>query len=577
MRSTQAKDHPADGPPTGPRLLPVPGSPARPSTYGADGPATGPVPAHPGDGTDHTGPVRPPALHGVGREHPGPDGTLGSPAGTVDADVPAAVGRVLDELLSGRLHHARLVDPLFAEDIAGRVAAFTRHGGKRIRAHLVWWSFRACGGTGPDAASAALRLGAAVELLQTCALVHDDVMDQAVLRRGRPALHTQASAGFAGRTTAERARRAGEAAAILAGDLALAWADDLVAETPLPAPAGAVVRRLWSDMRTEMVAGQYLDLHGQTTGARSLPRALRAACLKSALYSVERPLALGAALAGADDTTLRALSAAGRRVGMAFQLRDDLDDVFADPRHTGKPSGGDIREGKPTYLIALARARAQARDDGTALAVLDRCVGDPALTSRDLTEVRGVLASTGARATVEAKIRRLVAQGLRRFDTARLAPEPARSLRRLLESAATGAAPAPRPAQDPDGTCPAPEAAGSRPASKTAGSRPAPETEGSRPMPDGTRPAPEAAGSRPAPETEGSRPMPDGTRPAPEAAGSRPAPETEGSRPMPDGTRPAPDAPSRRTAPAALRAAQPPPTDDDGTRRAGAVAGEDAR
>ncbi|GAA3244920.1 hypothetical protein GCM10020256_71180 [Streptomyces thermocoprophilus] len=186
MRSTQAKDHPADGPPTGPRLLPVPGSPARPSTYGADGPATGPVPAHPGDGTDHTGPVRPPALHGVGREHPGPDGTLGSPAGTVDADVPAAVGRVLDELLSGRLHHARLVDPLFAEDIAGRVAAFTRHGGKRIRAHLVWWSFRACGGTGPDAASAALRLGAAVELLQTCALVHDDVMDQAVLRRGRP-------------------------------------------------------------------------------------------------------------------------------------------------------------------------------------------------------------------------------------------------------------------------------------------------------------------------------------------------------------------------------------------------------
>ncbi|MGV9275466.1 polyprenyl synthetase family protein [Streptomyces griseosporeus] len=431
MRPTQAKDHPADGPPPGPRLVPVPGSPAR-TTAGT-----------PVGGPEHAGPGSVP--------EPG----TALPAGTgdaraVDADVPAAVGRMLDHVLADRLDRARLVDPLFAKDLAERVTAFTRHGGKRTRAQLLWWSQRACGGTDLATAAAALRLGAAVELLQTCALVHDDVMDQAAVRRGRPALHTEVSAAFAGRATPERARRSGDAAAILAGDLALAWADDLVAETPLPAWTAVVVRRLWSDMRTEMVAGQYLDLHGQTTGARSLPRALRAACLKSALYSVERPLALGAALAGADDATLRALCSAGRCVGMAFQLRDDLDDVFGDPRHTGKPGGGDIREGKPTYLVALARARAEAGDDDAALAVLDRCVGDAGLTSRDLAEVRRVLVATGARATVETKIERLVAQGLRHFDGALLEPEAARTLRRLLRAAGgapTGdARPAPGPA-----------------------------------------------------------------------------------------------------------------------------------
>lgn len=113
-------------------------------------------------------------------------------------------------------------------------------------------------------------------------------------------------------------------------------------------------------MRTEMVAGQYLDIQGQATSSRSLARAIRAACLKSALYSVERPLALGAALAGADAARTQALCSAGRCVGIAFQLRDDLGDVFGGPRHTGKPTGGDIRAGKPTYLVAVAQARAEA-------------------------------------------------------------------------------------------------------------------------------------------------------------------------------------------------------------------------
>ncbi|MEU3027726.1 polyprenyl synthetase family protein [Streptomyces incarnatus] len=375
-----------------------------------------------------------------------------------DADVPGAVGRVLDDVLAERLRRARSADPLFAEELAERVARFTLKGGKRTRAQLVWWAVRACAGRDPAAAAAALRIGGALELLQTCALVHDDVMDRAALRRGRPALHADLAEGYAGRVGDERAERFGQSAAVLAGDLALAWADDLVAETPLPPRTAMVVRRLWSDMRTEMVAGQFLDVRGQIAAAWSLPRVRRAACLKSALYSVGRPLALGAVAAGADDATARRLGDAGRCVGMAFQLRDDLDDVFGDPRETGKACGGDIREGKPTYLLAVARARAEAAGDGAALAVLKRWLGDTALTGRGLEQVRDVLVGTGARDAVESRIERLAARGLRHFDRALLDAEGAGPLRALLLATAGarpdkerpgGDAARPRPAHGP--------------------------------------------------------------------------------------------------------------------------------
>ncbi|WP_225823901.1 polyprenyl synthetase family protein [Streptomyces naphthomycinicus] len=440
MRPTHTKDHPAP-----PRPVAVT------ETSVAEAPAAslprGPVS---GDG----------AGHGATKAWPAAGGPL--PAGfaevrQVDVDVPGAVGRMLDRVLAERLRRARLADPLFAEELAERVTRFTLEGGKRTRAQLVWWASRACAGRDAACAAAALRIAGALELLQTCALVHDDVMDRAALRRGRPALHLDVEDRYAGRVGPERAERFGQSAAVLAGDLALAWADDLVAETPLAPWTGVVVRRLWSDMRTEMVAGQYLDVQGQITAARSLPRALRAACLKSARYSVERPLALGAAVAGADEATLRRLSDTGRCVGMAFQLRDDLDDVFADPRETGKECGGDIREGKPTYLVAVARARAEAAGDGAALAVLERWLGDAALTERGLDEVREVLIATGARATVESKIERLAAQGLRHFDGALLDPEGTGPLRGLLRAAA-GARPGrdaavhPQPAHDACGT-----------------------------------------------------------------------------------------------------------------------------
>lgn len=417
MSSTVAKDHRAERRPC-----------AHPA---AEQVSPAPPPRQTGE-ADHRGGDHAWAPPPVTRPAPAED------PGTADADVTGAVRAVLGDLLAQQVAAARAVDPLFGDDLAVRVARFTQSGGKLARARFVWWALRACGGAEPSRTRAALRIGAALELIQTCALVHDDVMDGAGLRRGRPALHVDVAAQYADACDAPHADRLGQASAILAGDLALAWADDVVADTELPQHTARRVRDLWRAMRTEMVAGQYLDVQGEATSARSLARAIRAACLKSALYSVERPLALGAALADAGPTATRALCSAGRCVGLAFQLRDDLLDVFGDPRETGKPAGGDIRSGKPTYLAAVARARAEAAGDRAALDVLLGTLGRTDASDAELAAVREVFVATGARDTVEEKIRRLVAQGLRHLDTAVLEPEPARQLRALLHSA-TGA------------------------------------------------------------------------------------------------------------------------------------------
>ncbi|MDT0342822.1 polyprenyl synthetase family protein [Streptomyces litchfieldiae] len=354
----------------------------------------------------------------------------------VDDDVPGAVGRELHELLTGVLAGCRGLSTVFAHDIAERVARFAQRGGRRVRARLVWWSLRSCGGGDPAQVRAALRTAAALELIQTCALVHDDLMDQAPTRRGSPALHADVERQYSDTAPRPVARRLGASAAVLAGDLALAWADDaltgLVLDSGLPPGTAHRLNDVWRTLRTEMVAGQYLDVQGQATSVPAPARTLRAACLKSARYTVERPLELGAVLAGADAATTRTLCRAGRCAGLAFQLRDDVNDLFADPHVTGKPAGGDVREGKPTYLLAVARALATASGDLSALGLLERAVGRANLPEGALAEVRDIVVATGARDTVEAKIAQLAGRCLHHLGKVPLEPRAAARLRAVL-------------------------------------------------------------------------------------------------------------------------------------------------
>ncbi len=286
------------------------------------------------------------------------------------------------------------LDPLIAE--AERLVS---SGGKRLRPRFCLWGWTAAGGA-TDAAEPE-RIGAALELLHAGALLHDDVIDSAETRRGSPAAHRTFSAGHADSGWAGETRRFGEGAAVLLGDIVFAMADACLGEVENP------VRGLWHEMRLEVNVGQYLDLLGGARRERDPAAARRIGRYKTAKYTVERPLHLGAAAAGAGDALLAVLSAYGIPLGEAFQLRDDVLGAFGDEVDTGKPVGGDFVEGKPTPLLALAWQAA----DATQRRVLDT-VGDPALTASAVADIRRVVVETGALAETERLIAALRAEAV---------------------------------------------------------------------------------------------------------------------------------------------------------------------
>ncbi|WP_420120408.1 polyprenyl synthetase family protein [Nakamurella sp.] len=336
----------------------------------------------------------------------------------------------LHEVIAGELDRRR-ADVL---SIDGRLAGsldllvdFVSDGGKRIRPEFLWCGWRA--GGGPEAghrADAALRVGAALEFLQACALLHDDVIDRSERRRGRPATHRAVAGQHAGAGLAGDPDHYGVSVAILLGDLALAWADDLFLDGAERLGALSAAAPVWRAMRTEVLAGQLLDL-AVTASVVDDPAAQERDALlvnryKTAAYTVERPLHLGAALAGAGAATIAALRGYGADIGVAFQLRDDLLGVFGDPAVTGKPAGDDLAEGKRTMLLARARAGLAADPDGAAaLAALDDGVGR---SDADAPRLAAVIAGTGAVEAVEDRIATLVESALAALDAAPDLPDP---------------------------------------------------------------------------------------------------------------------------------------------------------
>lgn len=270
-------------------------------------------------------------------------------------------------------------------------------GGKRLRAACCYWGY--LGANGADDA-AIIRASASLELLQASALIHDDVMDRSDTRRGSPSIHRQFETLHHAQDMRGDATNFGTAAAILIGDLALAWTDTMYYESGFEATALERGKRILDDMRTELMAGQFLDVVEQARGGGDVERAVRVMRFKTTAYTIERPLHLGAALAGASQSVFDAYSAFGVPLGEAFQLRDDLLGVFGDEHETGKPAGDDIREGKRTVLIALAQERGSTADR----TMLDELVGNHALGADGIIAVRDILERTGAREEVESRI-----------------------------------------------------------------------------------------------------------------------------------------------------------------------------
>lgn len=349
----------------------------------------------------------------------------------------AAVDRVRPEVEAVLARH---LDRLEAEVLgigadAGALAAAMRDmlaGGKRLRAALCYWSWRAHGGNDDDPAerAAALGAGAALELFQAAALFHDDVMDGSDTRRGRPAAHRAFEALHARGRWSGPGARFGESAAILLGDLALIACDRELGDAlrPLPADRAHAVRSVFDAMRTEVTVGQYLDVLAQALPWGEDPeadevRAREVIRAKSARYSVEHPLVLGATLAGADPDAVARCRAAGLPLGEAFQLRDDLLGVFGEPAATGKPAGDDLREGKRTVLVARAMSHGSAADRS----LLARRLGRRDLDEADVAALRDALHRSGAVDAVERLIDELSSPALAALAEAPLA-EPGRSM-----------------------------------------------------------------------------------------------------------------------------------------------------
>lgn len=349
-------------------------------------------------------------------------------------DVAGQVQGVLEDYLTRRRAEGAAVAPVFADEVVEHLSRLLLGGGKRLRPAFLWCGWRAAGGWGTEEA-AVVQVGAALELLQGCALIHDDLMDSSPTRRGRPALHVAFRDLHRPREQDSAAESFGTSAALLAGDLALVWAQDLWEEAGLSSHGRQRARRLWQAVRTEMVAGQYLELRAQVAGACSPQEALRTAYLKAGLYTVQRPLTLGAALGGACAGIGKGVKRAGRCAGLAFQLRDDLLDVFGAPAELGKPAGEDVRQGKPTYLMTVGLERAREGGHRAAEQVLTRAKGHADLEADGLERVGAALTEVGARAHVEHLIGELARKALEAVTESGMGSAAAGELTRLISGA----------------------------------------------------------------------------------------------------------------------------------------------
>jgi geranylgeranyl diphosphate synthase type I len=322
-------------------------------------------------------------------------------------------------------------------------SAFSREflsGGKRFRASFCYWGWNGVSGasTAPaDGLEAVVSVAGALEIFHAAALIHDDIIDNSDTRRGAPAAHRRFESLHRESGWEGNGDPYGRAAAILLGDLLLGWSDELLDEglASVPEASRLAARAEFVRMRTEVTAGQYLDiLEERAWRSRSedeqLARAEQVLTYKSAKYSVESPLAIGALLGGGSGDQVATLRAFGLPLGVAFQLRDDLLGVFGDTTVTGKPSGDDLLEGKRTVLVALTRTALPP----TARRIFDELLGDPNLSADQVSSLQATIRESGAVDKVESMIADNVDRATSALRGADLSEEATTRLHALAEA-----------------------------------------------------------------------------------------------------------------------------------------------
>ncbi|MEC3895593.1 MULTISPECIES: polyprenyl synthetase family protein [Nocardiopsis] len=326
-------------------------------------------------------------------------------------------------------HRGRLLE--IGDELAPAMDALETmvSGGKRLRPTFAYWGWRGAGGADRD--ERMIRAASSLEFLQACALVHDDVIDNSDTRRGLPATHRRMAKMHADQGWSGDSEGFGQGAAILIGDLCLAWSDEMYQASGFAPDTLQRGRVPFDAMRTEVMAGQYLDTLEQVRGTATREAALRVMRYKSAKYTVERPLHLGAALAGRYEELAGVYTDYGIPLGIAFQLRDDLLGVFGDPTTTGKPAGDDLREGKRTLIVAETLERSGSADAERFRELL----GAPDLSVASVEWMCSLIETSGALAACEALVEDYAGQALAATEHPELADDARGPLRDLVVAA----------------------------------------------------------------------------------------------------------------------------------------------
>jgi geranylgeranyl diphosphate synthase type I len=311
-------------------------------------------------------------------------------------------------------------------DLVWQQARHFARGGKRLRPAFCYWGYVAAAGTPPDAAPI-LAVAASLDLFHASAVIHDDIIDGSDVRRGAPSAHRYFAQVHAERGWAGSADRFGHDAAILLGDLLLAGAVAMAERSGAGGKALRRARPYLDAARTEVAAGQYLDVLNQVAGgADALAEAELILEFKTSKYTVARPVQIGAALGLADEETVAHLGRFGSHLGRAFQMRDDVLWLFGDPAVTGKPAGDDLREGKRTVLVAHALAAGAAR--------LEALLGRD-LSAAEVEEAKALIVGSGALAATERAIEAEAVRALRLLSECRLDPDGEQALTQLAHQA----------------------------------------------------------------------------------------------------------------------------------------------
>jgi geranylgeranyl diphosphate synthase type I len=325
------------------------------------------------------------------------------------ADNASAVNLVLKRFWGEKRRQWEPIGPI----VSGAANAYDRltGDGKKIRASLVKLGYDACCSSAsprPTVTDGLLRAAACVEVLHNAFLIHDDIVDNSDLRRNAPTVHRsyadEARAHFA---TEEEALAYGKAVALNFGDKGQALAQELLVSSGFPGDVLLQAVTLLSEVTTETVTGQLLDVADIPLPKLTEEQVLQIHEFKTAHYTVMLPLLMGGVLAAADEAVLKKIRGYAIPIGIAFQIQDDILGLYGDSGILGKPVDSDLKEGKKTLLFVHAYEVATAEQRRH----LERIHGNPKLTPEDLRCVRDIVVQSGARERSESIARDLVQQG----------------------------------------------------------------------------------------------------------------------------------------------------------------------